>query len=69
MGLDTMADMYASVNLYGTPEEIVEQLRQQKEVLGVDHDVLVMPKYGSMTLEEAQNSVTLFAERVLPAFR
>ena len=69
MGLESMADMYASVNLYGTPDEIVDQLKQQKEILGVDHDVLVIPKYGSMTQGEAEASSTLFAERVLPAFR
>lgn len=69
MGLDKMADMYAGVNLYGTPDEVVDQLRAQKEILGVDHDVLVMPKYGSMTQAEAERSASLFAERVIPAFR
>lgn len=69
MGLDAMADMYASVNLYGTPEEIVAQLKQQKETLGVDHDVLIMAKYGSLTQEKAEASAALFAEKVLPAFR
>jgi alkanesulfonate monooxygenase SsuD/methylene tetrahydromethanopterin reductase-like flavin-dependent oxidoreductase (luciferase family) len=66
MGLDKMAEMYASVNLYGSPGEIVAQLRQQKELLGVDHDVLVMPKYGSMTQAEAEASMGLFAREVLP---
>ncbi len=66
MGLDKMAEMYASVNLYGSPDEIVAQLRQQKEILGVDHDVLVMPKYGSMTQAEAEASMGLFAREVLP---
>jgi alkanesulfonate monooxygenase SsuD/methylene tetrahydromethanopterin reductase-like flavin-dependent oxidoreductase (luciferase family) len=68
MGLDKMADMYASVNLYGTPAEVTEQLKAQKEILGVDHDVLVMPKYGSMTQSEAETSAKLFAERVIPNF-
>ena len=68
MGLDKMAEMYASVNLYGTPDEVADQLRNQKEILGVDHDVLVMPKYGSMTQAEAEKSAALFAERVIPSF-
>jgi alkanesulfonate monooxygenase SsuD/methylene tetrahydromethanopterin reductase-like flavin-dependent oxidoreductase (luciferase family) len=68
MGLDQMAEMYASVNTFGTPEEIVAQLRSQKEILGVDHDVLVMPKYGSMTREQAEASVSLFAREVIPSF-
>jgi alkanesulfonate monooxygenase SsuD/methylene tetrahydromethanopterin reductase-like flavin-dependent oxidoreductase (luciferase family) len=69
MGLDKMAEMYAGVNLYGTPEEIVEQIRATKEILGVDHDMLMMAKYGSMTQEQAEASMGLFAERVIPAFR
>jgi len=68
MGLDQMAEMYASVNTFGTPEEIVEQLRSQKEILGVDHDVLVMAKYGSMTQEDAEASASLFAKEVIPEF-
>jgi alkanesulfonate monooxygenase SsuD/methylene tetrahydromethanopterin reductase-like flavin-dependent oxidoreductase (luciferase family) len=68
MGLDKMAEMYASVNTYGTPAEIVEKLRAQKEVLGCDHDVLVIPKYGSMSQEEAEKSVRLFASEVIPRF-
>jgi len=69
MGLDAMATMYAGVNLYGTPDEIEAQLRDQKRILGVDHDVLVMPKYGSMSLAEARQSMSLFAREVVPRFR
>ncbi|MBW2387901.1 MAG: LLM class flavin-dependent oxidoreductase [Deltaproteobacteria bacterium] len=69
MGLDAMAEMYAGVNTFGTPEQIVEQLRNQKEILGCEHDILVIPKYGNMTQEEAEASVTLFANEVIPAFR
>jgi len=68
MGLDTLAEIYAGVNTFGTPDEIVEQLRHQKSVLGVDHDVLVIPKYGSMTQAEAEASVSLFAREVIPNF-
>jgi alkanesulfonate monooxygenase SsuD/methylene tetrahydromethanopterin reductase-like flavin-dependent oxidoreductase (luciferase family) len=60
--------MYASVNLYGTPHEVIEQLRSQKEILGVDHDVLVMARYGSMTQDQAETSASLFASEVIPAF-
>ena len=63
--LEKMADMYASVNLYGTPSEMVAQLRQQKKILGADHDVLVMPKYGSMSQPEAEASMRLFAREVI----
>jgi len=69
MGLDKMAEMYASVNLYGTPEEIGEQLRSQKEILGVDHDVLIMAKYGSLSQAQAEKSASLFAKKVIPQFQ
>ena len=69
MGLEAMADMYASVNVFGTPAEVAEQLRDQKAILGVDHDVLAMVKYGSLSQEEAIKSASLFAEKVIPVFR
>jgi alkanesulfonate monooxygenase SsuD/methylene tetrahydromethanopterin reductase-like flavin-dependent oxidoreductase (luciferase family) len=68
MGLEAMAEMYAGVNTFGTPEEIVEQLRNQKEILGCDHNVLVIPKYGSMSQEDAESSIRLFAQEVIPRF-
>jgi len=68
MGLETMAEMYAGVNTFGTPEQIVAQLREQKEVLGCDHDVLLMVKYGSLSQAEAEASARLFAREVLEAF-
>ena len=61
-----MAEIYAGVNTFGTPEQIVEQLRSQKQILGVDHNVLVIPKYGSMSQEEAESSIALFATEVVP---
>jgi alkanesulfonate monooxygenase SsuD/methylene tetrahydromethanopterin reductase-like flavin-dependent oxidoreductase (luciferase family) len=69
MGLDKMAEMYAGVNTFGTPEQIVEQLRSQKEILDCDHDILFMPKFGSMSQGEAEASMSLIASEVLPAFR
>jgi alkanesulfonate monooxygenase SsuD/methylene tetrahydromethanopterin reductase-like flavin-dependent oxidoreductase (luciferase family) len=69
MGLEAMADMYASVNLYGTPDEVEAQIREHKRILGVDHDMLIMPKYGSMTLPEAEKSMSLFAREVIPRFK
>jgi alkanesulfonate monooxygenase SsuD/methylene tetrahydromethanopterin reductase-like flavin-dependent oxidoreductase (luciferase family) len=64
-----MAAMYASVNLYGTPDEIEAQIRATKQTLGVDHDMLVMPKYGSMSQREAERSMALFARDVIPRFK
>jgi alkanesulfonate monooxygenase SsuD/methylene tetrahydromethanopterin reductase-like flavin-dependent oxidoreductase (luciferase family) len=69
VGLNTMADMYASVNTYGTPGEIVEKIRAQRAILDCETDVLMIVKYGSMTQTEAEDSLRLLAREVLPALR
>jgi len=66
MGLEKMAEMYVGVNTYGTPDEIIEKLRSQREILGCEHDVLMIAKYGSMPQGEAEASVELFAQEVIP---
>lgn len=69
IGLDEMANMYASVNTYGTPDEVVEKIERQREILECDLDVLCMVKYGGMTDAEAQASLRLFASDVVPRLR
>jgi len=69
IGLETMAEMYASVNTYGTPAEIVAKIQGQRDVLGCDVDVLAIMKYGGMTDAEAAASMRLFAGEVMPALR
>ena len=64
-----MADMYAGVNTFGTPAEIVDKLRAQREILGCEIDVLSIVKYGGMTQEEAESSMRLFSGEVIPALR
>ena len=66
MGLEAMADVYAGVNTFGTPGEIVEQLRMQGEVLGVEQDVLAIPRFGSMPQADAEASLRLLGTKVLP---
>lgn len=69
VGLDTVAEMYASVNTYGTPAQVVAKIQQQREILGSDVDVLAIMKYGGMTDGEAGASLRLFAREVMPALR
>ncbi len=68
MGLEALAEIYAGVNTFGDPEEIAAQLRNQQEILECDHDILFIPKYGSMSQEEAEASMRLFAHEVIPRF-
>lgn len=69
IGLDEMASMYASVNSYGTPDEVVEKISHQRRVLGCELDVLAIVKYGAMSDAEARASMRLFATEVLPRIR
>jgi alkanesulfonate monooxygenase SsuD/methylene tetrahydromethanopterin reductase-like flavin-dependent oxidoreductase (luciferase family) len=69
IGLDGMAEMYASVNTYGTPAQIIDKIQQQRDVLACDLDVLAIMKYGGMTDAEAAASMRLFARAVMPALR
>lgn len=69
IGLDAMAEMYAGVNTYGSPAEIVAKIQQQRDVLGSDIDVLAIMKYGGMSDAEAAASMRLFAREVMPALR
>ena len=69
IGLEEMATMYASVNTFGTPEQIVDKIEAQRQILDCDVDVLAITKYGGMTQEEAEASVRLFAAEVSPRLR
>lgn len=69
IGLDEMANMYASVNTYGTPDEVVAKIEHQRAVLGCELDVLAITKYGGMTQAEAESSMRLFADEVMPRIR
>jgi alkanesulfonate monooxygenase SsuD/methylene tetrahydromethanopterin reductase-like flavin-dependent oxidoreductase (luciferase family) len=69
IGLDAMAEMYASVNTYGTPAEVLAKIERQRELLACDLDVLAIVKYGGMTDAEAAASMRLFAREVMPALR
>ncbi len=65
VGLETAARGYCSVNIYGTPEQILEKLRSRRELIG-DFELAMIANYGGMSSQEAQRSVGLFAAEVLP---
>ena len=69
IGLAEMASMYASVNTFGTPDQIVEKIEAQRQITGCDVDVLAITKYGGMTQAEAESSMRLFADEVSPRLR
>jgi len=65
VGLEPAARTYCSVNSYGTPEQLVEKLRSRRALIG-DLELNMIAWYGGMSQPEAEASLRLFAEEVLP---
>lgn len=65
VGLEPSVKSYCSVQTWGTPDMILEKLRERRELLG-EFELTMIVKYGGMPQEEAERSVRLFAKEVLP---
>jgi alkanesulfonate monooxygenase SsuD/methylene tetrahydromethanopterin reductase-like flavin-dependent oxidoreductase (luciferase family) len=65
VGLETGANVYCSVQTWGTPERILEKLRRRRELLG-DFELTCIVNYGGLPIEEVEGSLRLFAREVLP---
>lgn len=65
IGLETMCEMYLGVNVWGTPDTIVERLRERREIIG-DFDLTACFRYAGMPIEDAERSMRTFAAEVLP---
>ena len=56
---------YIKSQCIGTPDQIVEIMEARRKILG-DFELSLLPRYGSMDIDEACRSLTLFAEEVMP---
>jgi alkanesulfonate monooxygenase SsuD/methylene tetrahydromethanopterin reductase-like flavin-dependent oxidoreductase (luciferase family) len=65
IGLEGLCDMYLGVNVWGTPDQIVERLRARRDIVG-DHDLTCCFRYAGLPYEDAEASMRLFATDVLP---
>jgi hypothetical protein len=65
IGHEKLASMYLDVNVWGTPDDIIDRLRARRDVLG-DHDLTCCFRYAGLPYEEAEASMRLFADTVLP---
>ena len=65
VGLETAARTYCGVNVWGTPEQILEKLRWRRGLIG-DFELNMISSYGGMPVDEAERSLRLFAAEVLP---
>ncbi len=65
VGLETAVETYCDVQSYGTPAQILEKLKQRRQLLG-DFELNMIVNYGGMDPETMRASVELFAKEVLP---
>jgi alkanesulfonate monooxygenase SsuD/methylene tetrahydromethanopterin reductase-like flavin-dependent oxidoreductase (luciferase family) len=62
------AEAFVNVNLWGTPKQILEKLDKRRQLIG-DFDLTVQISFGGMSGEKAEQSLRLFAKKVLPELR
>jgi alkanesulfonate monooxygenase SsuD/methylene tetrahydromethanopterin reductase-like flavin-dependent oxidoreductase (luciferase family) len=67
-GLEAAAAGFAEAQPWGTPDQIVEKLKAQKDVMG-DLDINVVFSYAGLPFDKVEESFTLFSKEVLPALR
>jgi alkanesulfonate monooxygenase SsuD/methylene tetrahydromethanopterin reductase-like flavin-dependent oxidoreductase (luciferase family) len=67
-GAQAGATAYVEAQPYGSPEEVIEKIAKQREVLG-DFELLMVFSYGGMPLELVDENYRLFNEKVLPALQ
>lgn len=56
---------FLAANAWGTPDQIIETFKQRRDTIG-DFELATCFRYGGMPFHEAEASMRLFAEAVLP---
>ncbi len=64
-GMSDAANAFVDINTFGTPQQILEKMETRREQIG-DFDLTVQVSYGGLTGEQAEKSIRLFADKVLP---
>jgi alkanesulfonate monooxygenase SsuD/methylene tetrahydromethanopterin reductase-like flavin-dependent oxidoreductase (luciferase family) len=65
-GLEATCQGFVAAQISGTPEEIMDRVHHRREAIG-DFELLLVPYYGGMPFELAQESLQLFGKEVIPA--
>jgi alkanesulfonate monooxygenase SsuD/methylene tetrahydromethanopterin reductase-like flavin-dependent oxidoreductase (luciferase family) len=65
IGLDKLCEMYLRVNVWGTPDQILERLAARRDEIG-EHDLTCCFRYAGLPHADAEASMRLFASDVLP---
>ncbi len=67
-GMEQSQKNYIEAQNYGTPKQVIEKYRERRELVG-DFNALLVFSYGGMPFDAAQNSLKLFADKVMPELR
>jgi len=65
---EVLMDAYIDCNLYGTPESILQRIRQRQQVIG-EYEQNICVKFGGINQSDAKNSLQLFMKQVMPVLR
>jgi len=68
IGLEQMCDMYLGVNAWGTPDQILERLRERRAIIG-DFDLTACFRYSGLPYDDVEASMRTFAAEVLPVLQ
>jgi alkanesulfonate monooxygenase SsuD/methylene tetrahydromethanopterin reductase-like flavin-dependent oxidoreductase (luciferase family) len=63
-----LTDFYVKIQIVGTPQDCIEQVRELQGLTGTDHIVCDF-SYGGMPHEEGEMNMRLFADRVMPTLQ
>jgi alkanesulfonate monooxygenase SsuD/methylene tetrahydromethanopterin reductase-like flavin-dependent oxidoreductase (luciferase family) len=67
-GVDRFVRFLADLQVWGTPEQVVERVLEQQRLAG-GGGLIGIFSYGGMPHDEARRNLRLFAERVLPRLK
>ena len=68
IGFDRYVEGFLASNAYGTPDMMLAKFRERYEVLG-GFELATCFRFGGIPFDEAQASMHLFAEKVLPELK
>jgi alkanesulfonate monooxygenase SsuD/methylene tetrahydromethanopterin reductase-like flavin-dependent oxidoreductase (luciferase family) len=63
-----MTEFYVKIQIVGTPDDCIQQVRELRTLTGTDHMVCDF-SYGGMPHEDGELNMRLFADRVMPVLQ
>jgi len=68
IGPEKAAERFVGVNAWGTPQQILDRLYERWKLIG-PFDEMVQSSYGALAQADAEKSLRLYAQKVLPELR